>query len=180
MKSGNLNFLEPSGPLQACNGTAFNVVITDTRNVNFGNSSPLRFYRRFGRTRSSIFSVKQWITWPWRKQLFTQRQGVMCQKTWPRFMYVLYAHKHLTISFLHGEAPYSLQHLLFCPLTTAVTSNANSNTRCCLSLAIITTNIRVEIFLGDWGGREKCRICSRNLRTSPPLPLFWPLKNRGA
>jgi hypothetical protein len=22
MKSGNLNFLEPSGPLQACNGTA--------------------------------------------------------------------------------------------------------------------------------------------------------------
>jgi hypothetical protein len=24
MKSGNLNFLEPSGPLQACNGTALN------------------------------------------------------------------------------------------------------------------------------------------------------------
>jgi len=23
MKSGNINFLEPSGPLQACNGTAF-------------------------------------------------------------------------------------------------------------------------------------------------------------
>jgi hypothetical protein len=23
MKSGNLNFLEPCGPLQACNGTAF-------------------------------------------------------------------------------------------------------------------------------------------------------------
>ena len=23
MKSGNLNFLEPSGPLQACNGTLF-------------------------------------------------------------------------------------------------------------------------------------------------------------
>ena len=23
MKSGNLNFLEPSGPVQACNGTAF-------------------------------------------------------------------------------------------------------------------------------------------------------------
>ena len=23
MKSGNVNFLEPSGPLQACNGTAF-------------------------------------------------------------------------------------------------------------------------------------------------------------
>jgi len=23
MKSGNLNFLEPSGPLQSCNGTTF-------------------------------------------------------------------------------------------------------------------------------------------------------------
>jgi hypothetical protein len=32
MKSGNLNFLEPSGPLQACNGTAaaFSAVFTQT------------------------------------------------------------------------------------------------------------------------------------------------------
>jgi len=28
MKSGNLNFLEPSGPLQACNGTALKSVNT--------------------------------------------------------------------------------------------------------------------------------------------------------
>ena len=28
MKSGNLNFLEPSGPLQACNGTALPSSIT--------------------------------------------------------------------------------------------------------------------------------------------------------
>jgi hypothetical protein len=27
MKSGNLNFLEPSGPLQACNGTALPYII---------------------------------------------------------------------------------------------------------------------------------------------------------
>jgi len=27
MKSGNLNFLEPSGPLQACNGTAVPVPV---------------------------------------------------------------------------------------------------------------------------------------------------------
>jgi hypothetical protein len=27
MKSGNLNFLESSGPLQACNGTAFLIII---------------------------------------------------------------------------------------------------------------------------------------------------------
>ena len=26
-KSGNLNFLEPSGPLQACNGTGFTLYI---------------------------------------------------------------------------------------------------------------------------------------------------------
>ena len=30
MKSGNLNFLEPSGPLQACNGTNLFFLITDT------------------------------------------------------------------------------------------------------------------------------------------------------
>jgi hypothetical protein len=28
MKSGNLNFLEPSGPLQACNGTALPFLVT--------------------------------------------------------------------------------------------------------------------------------------------------------
>ena len=31
-KSGNLNFLEPSGPLQACNGTAF-FFNTESRNI---------------------------------------------------------------------------------------------------------------------------------------------------
>ena len=29
MKSGNLNFLEPSGPLQACNGTALPLPFTN-------------------------------------------------------------------------------------------------------------------------------------------------------
>ena len=28
MKSGNLNFLEPSGPIQACNGTALPLTFT--------------------------------------------------------------------------------------------------------------------------------------------------------
>jgi len=27
MKSGNLNFLEPSGPLQACNRTAYHIIL---------------------------------------------------------------------------------------------------------------------------------------------------------
>jgi hypothetical protein len=30
MKSGNLNFLEPSGPLQACTGTALPLTTTTT------------------------------------------------------------------------------------------------------------------------------------------------------
>ena len=41
-KSGNLNFLEPSGPLQVCNGTALpfylplsSTVVTKSGNLNF-------------------------------------------------------------------------------------------------------------------------------------------------
>ena len=34
MKCGNLNFLEPSGPLQACNGTALPLPLYDSENVN--------------------------------------------------------------------------------------------------------------------------------------------------
>ena len=33
MKSGNINFLEPSGPLQACNGTALPFNYFETRCV---------------------------------------------------------------------------------------------------------------------------------------------------
>jgi hypothetical protein len=34
-KSGNLNFLEPSGPLQACNGTAFTYIFKTERKVSY-------------------------------------------------------------------------------------------------------------------------------------------------
>ena len=34
MKSGNLKLLEPSGPLQACNGTALPLPLYDSENVN--------------------------------------------------------------------------------------------------------------------------------------------------
>jgi hypothetical protein len=33
MKSGNLNYLEPSGPLQACNGTALPLPFTGINTV---------------------------------------------------------------------------------------------------------------------------------------------------
>jgi len=36
MKSGNLNFLEPYGPLQACNGTDLPLPKTDHAAVVFG------------------------------------------------------------------------------------------------------------------------------------------------
>jgi len=43
MKSGNLNLLEPSGPLQACNGTAlpyYLFVLTAVTLVSTNNSLP--------------------------------------------------------------------------------------------------------------------------------------------
>ena len=35
-KSGNLNFLEPSGPLQACNGTALTLQPVNNRMLDAG------------------------------------------------------------------------------------------------------------------------------------------------
>jgi hypothetical protein len=37
MKSGNLNILEPSGPLQACNGTTLPLPFEGTKFFNIGN-----------------------------------------------------------------------------------------------------------------------------------------------
>jgi len=43
MESGNLNFLEPTGPVQACNGTALpffsNIKDGDAEDVNGGDNS---------------------------------------------------------------------------------------------------------------------------------------------
>ena len=66
MKSGNLNFLEPSGPLQACNGTALPLppscaVIIKCGNLNFlkpsgplqacnGTALPFTYISEFART----------------------------------------------------------------------------------------------------------------------------------
>jgi len=38
MKSGNLNFLEPSGPFQACNGTALPLVVFNTDSSSLGST----------------------------------------------------------------------------------------------------------------------------------------------
>ena len=43
MKSGNINFLEPSGPLQACNGTALHLHL-HTMNLVFMQFSAISCY----------------------------------------------------------------------------------------------------------------------------------------
>jgi hypothetical protein len=46
-KSGNLNFLEPSGQLQACNGTALPLLRANERNLSIQYSTFLRILRFF-------------------------------------------------------------------------------------------------------------------------------------
>jgi len=55
MKSGNLNFLEPSGPLQACNGTALPSYVTFLFR-GFGCKTPLVGWTNGGRGRPSWWS----------------------------------------------------------------------------------------------------------------------------
>ena len=53
MKSGNLNFLEPSGPLQACNGTALPFTFTIIYRwilVRMRNVSEKKFVKKIKRT----------------------------------------------------------------------------------------------------------------------------------
>jgi hypothetical protein len=53
MKSGNLNFLEPSGPLQACNGTALYI-----SNEIFSPSN--KIYREVGRAKD-LSAPRVWV-----------------------------------------------------------------------------------------------------------------------
>jgi len=50
MKSGNLNFLEHSGPLQACNGTALTLCVfketVDTNETVVRCEKPLKLFRK--------------------------------------------------------------------------------------------------------------------------------------
>ena len=55
MKSGNLNFLEPSGPLQACNGTALPSVLQTEKLLSFHSSAS---YTTKTGYRSAVLSLK--------------------------------------------------------------------------------------------------------------------------
>jgi len=46
MKSGNLNFLEPSGPLQACNGTALPLYGCETWSVTLRENRRVRAFEK--------------------------------------------------------------------------------------------------------------------------------------
>jgi len=77
MKSGNLNFLEPSGPLQACNGTALRIVllrskvITINRNVEKylkpsltcqkNSNLEVSFYWQFAHQCGGMLCVWKWF-----------------------------------------------------------------------------------------------------------------------
>ena len=71
MKSGNLNFLEPSGPLQACNGTAlplFIIIIIITHSMQQIPSSQLvKKFPAFYGTRKFItaFTSPRNLSLPW-------------------------------------------------------------------------------------------------------------------
>jgi hypothetical protein len=55
VKSGNLNFLEPSGKLQACNGTALPLAAADLYNTYF-----LTDPRGSDRVPKSLQTLKKW------------------------------------------------------------------------------------------------------------------------
>ena len=57
MKSGNLNFLEPSGPLQACNGTAFYRVLGGTKTICISTM----LFRHWGVSQHDVISQQTWF-----------------------------------------------------------------------------------------------------------------------
>ena len=68
MKSGNLNLLEPSGPLQACNGTALPLPFTykcSDAGSNFHDIlSVVKLYDLEGRERNDkLFYITSIINW---------------------------------------------------------------------------------------------------------------------
>jgi hypothetical protein len=64
MKSGNLNFLEPSGPLQACNGTALPLHSYLTANTAFKPSSWCDIVRKvlYSWNAVTLCQVRQTVT----------------------------------------------------------------------------------------------------------------------
>jgi len=75
MKSGHLNFLEPSGPLQACNGTALllplHSIILDTIRVH-----PIRW--EWSKEMLLIQNIKQPVLYQCTFKLRTKLHGIPC------------------------------------------------------------------------------------------------------
>jgi hypothetical protein len=58
MYSGNLNFLEPSGPLQACNGTALTLLRINILRIN---CAPSWFYLQYYTGMHGQQNIKFWL-----------------------------------------------------------------------------------------------------------------------
>ena len=67
MKSGNLNFLEPSGPLQACNGTDLPLTILHTylpmkmEQIECSETSAYKIQTPGNYREESIQQLKLWL-----------------------------------------------------------------------------------------------------------------------
>jgi len=73
MKSGNLNFLEPSGPLQACNGTGLHLL----REIHKKYKGPP--------FKTTIFILLTYLLTPWCRVLLEKLTGLQLVKKFSAF-----------------------------------------------------------------------------------------------
>ena len=97
MKSGNLNFLEPSGPLQACNGTAFTVYFLIAFLISTLGVSELS-------AQLHNLTILTYLLTPWGRVLLEKLTGSAASQEIPRifgtrrFLTVLTSARHLSLS----------------------------------------------------------------------------------
>ena len=86
MKSGNLNFLEPSGPLRACNGTAlpftFRTQLSCSDNVN-SQAHSCRQGEEGTRSSRAAESKGTYLLIPWNRALLEELIGSKLVKKFP-------------------------------------------------------------------------------------------------
>ena len=86
MKSGNLNFLEPSGPLQACNGTALPLPLPYlyTYLLTHFLTYLLTYLHNYPLTHILTYLLPYLLT-PWSKVLLEKLTGFQLVKKFPAF-----------------------------------------------------------------------------------------------
>ena len=141
MKSGNLNFLEPSGPLQACNGAALHFLIGKCPAYNFGWRRISCVYRGFLQrvpaTSDGLKSLSepQWPRFPthatWNIHTFYvtypnfRHLTLTCKTCETRHLFMLY------LSTLAQHTASTIQHVTGNWLRKAVKGSGNGLLRYC-------------------------------------------------